>query len=216
MFKLILGALATLGALTEPQTKICGSQKDLCHLYLLEAARNGNSIDILELAHAGADINGADSLGRSALQMAAIYNNIPAADILIKLGANIDGGVLQKFTALHLAAAAGNDYMVRYLRNSGADVNLKDDFGNTALYIAAKDGQTKVIEALTDNDPNLPAKAKLNEQNSDGLTALHIAVFFGHKEAVLALLKAGADFNISDQFGQTPIFVAAIEGHHEL
>ena len=46
-------------------------------------------------------------------------------------------------------------------------------------------------------------------------TPLSIAAQFGHVQEVLALIEAGADINVCNHIGWTPLSMAAGNGHHE-
>ncbi len=65
--------------------------------------------------------------------------------------------------------------------------------GGTALMAAARFGHPTVVGLL------IAAKAPLNAQRLDGCTALYQATNKGHTECVRALLKSGADANITDK-----------------
>ena len=65
-----------------------------------------------------------------------------------------------------LAAAGGQEAMVRMLLQRGASVNLQDPIGHTALMYAAYKGHTTIVQAL------LAAKADASLQTNDGYTAL--------------------------------------------
>lgn len=58
--------------------------------------------------------------------------------------------------------------------------------------------------------------ADVNYQDEKGGTALHWAVFYGHKEIINLLLMQGADPLIKDKNGITPIDVAKINGKKEI
>ena len=62
------------------------------------------------------------------------------------------------------------------------------------IFAAAAKGQTDEIRSLVENDPAL-----VNSHSSDGFTPLGLAAFFGHAEAVEALLAAGADANLASR-----------------
>ncbi|KAL2814424.1 hypothetical protein BJX63DRAFT_442496 [Aspergillus granulosus] len=47
----------------------------------------------------------------------------------------------------------------------------------------------------------------------EGTTGMHLAAYFGLKEAVLALLASGHDHNVQNSWGQTPFWWAAVNGH---
>ncbi len=74
-----------------------------------------------------------------------------------------------------------------FLINNGADINVRDDNGNTPLIYAAETHNTKVIELL------IQKNADINAVNNDGSTALMLAV--NNLETVKLLAEKGADVN---------------------
>ncbi|MDR1740972.1 MAG: ankyrin repeat domain-containing protein [Synergistaceae bacterium] len=105
------------------------------------------------------------------------------------------------FTALMLALARRDYGLFKVLMKAGADVNLKDAHGATALmYAAYYSGDPDVISAL------LNAGADVNAQDENGLTALMNAAIrdMGH-EAIVRLLKAGADTSARSSNGWTAL-----------
>jgi ankyrin repeat protein len=82
------------------------------------------------------------------------------------------------------------------------------------IFEAAAFGREERLEELLESDPGL-ARAF----SGDGFTALHLAAFFGHAEAVLLLLDGGADPNAvarSAQIGPVqPLHSAAATGRLE-
>ncbi|XP_076009128.1 oxysterol-binding protein-related protein 1 isoform X2 [Genypterus blacodes] len=61
-------------------------------------------------------------------------------------------------------------------------------------------------------DINCKGKSKSNL----GWTSLHLACYFGHKDVVEELLKAGADVNLPNNIGDTPLHKAAFTGRKEV
>ena len=57
-------------------------------------------------------------------------------------------GVVVEETHLHGAAAEGNVKKVRAWLDLGEDINAQNQFGNTALHIAARDGKVEVVRFL--------------------------------------------------------------------
>ncbi len=88
---------------------------------------------------------------------------------------------------LFRAVRGGHADTVRsLLATSKADVNGRDENGNTPLILAAQNGHNEVIMAL------LAAKADVRAKNNQGQTALDLAAAGGHDECVRLLKQAGA------------------------
>ena len=66
--------------------------------------------------------------------------------------------------------------------NKGADVNVKDTYGQTPLHLAASKGQIKVIRCLIENGANVNVT-----QETTGSTPLHRAASNGQVEVVKCL-----------------------------
>jgi Ankyrin repeats (3 copies) len=93
--------------------------------------------------------------------------------------------------------------MVELLIKSGADVNLSDGEGVTALIRAARGGDIHIARLLIENG------ADVNAKNSGGESALHIAAQLGNTGYMKTLIDAKADLNSQDQKGETPLMVGA-------
>jgi ankyrin repeat protein len=85
------------------------------------------------------------------------------------------------------ACSAGDVGIVQALVESGADVNAKDLFGNTALIYAASGGHLSLVRWLITQSVQVQAK------NQIGMTALRRAQMQGHAEIVALLKKYGAE-----------------------
>lgn len=71
-----------------------------------------------------------------------------------------------------------------WAKEQGADINFRDERGKTPIFkVAGRNGDIALLIELG---------ADINAVMSDGCTPLHIAAALGHKKAVRALLKAGA------------------------
>uniref|UniRef100_A0A8C8K748 Oxysterol-binding protein n=1 Tax=Oncorhynchus tshawytscha TaxID=74940 RepID=A0A8C8K748_ONCTS len=68
------------------------------------------------------------------------------------------------------------------------------------------------IDSLLNDWCDGPGKTK----TSAGWTPLHLACYYGHKDVVEELLKAGADVNLQNSMGDTPLHKAALAGRKEV
>jgi len=75
---------------------------------------------------------------------------------------------------------------------------------NTTLHAAARDGNMELVRDIVEGI-NGQAKVSINTQNSTGQTAMHLAAKWGRLEVVKYLIEAGADLEIRDRRGRTPI-----------
>jgi len=91
------------------------------------------------------DINGfIPSCGSwTPLAVAAYFNNYRALNTLIALGAEINFAHDEMSYPLNLAAGKGHEVCVMYLVKAGADINLRDKLGKSALMRVAERSDTK-------------------------------------------------------------------------
>ncbi len=198
---------------------------------LLVAARQGDTSQVETLLKGGSDPNMRDSDGKTPLLVA------------------IEGGLTVIITGSGSVTSTprpgpGNAHSVRVLLRLGADPNLVDKLGKSALLIAARYGRDQSVIALLASgaDPNatiefnqppplgiaasegyldivkrlLEAGANVNSRYQNGKTALMSASFSGHLKIAGVLLDAGADVNASDTYGHTPLSNAAFQGQSEI
>jgi len=93
-------------------------------------------------------------------------------------------GILFSYPLI-VATRLGQLDSVKYLLEHGAQVNLQDSDGKTALHHAAYGGHSNVMKELLDS------KADMIARNEDGYTPLHLAAYDGHLNAVKTCLRYG-------------------------
>ncbi|HTP38749.1 MAG TPA: ankyrin repeat domain-containing protein, partial [Steroidobacteraceae bacterium] len=189
---------------------------------MMLAATRGDTEVIRALLEAGVDADSANEEGQTALMAVARTGNVAAAQLLIRHGAQVRahenwGGQ----TALMWAAAQSQPQMIRLLLQHGARVDErsavrdwqrrvtaegrpKDMFrgGLTPLLFAAREGCIDCLREL------LARHADIDLPDPDGTTALVMALLNYHWDAAQFLIEAGADVNLWDIYGQTPLYVA--------
>ncbi|CZR70159.1 uncharacterized protein PAC_20060 [Phialocephala subalpina] len=109
-------------------------------------------------------------------------------------------------TALHLAAQAGKEAVLRELVDGGANIDAQNKDGNTALHLAAQAGEEAVLRELVDGG------ADIDVQNKDGNTALHLAAQAGKEVVLRELVDGGADIDAQNKDGNTALHLAAQTG----
>ena len=119
---------------------------------------------------------------------------------------------------IHRAARYGNLERVKTLLKDHPELTVSiDEYGETPLHWAARNGHKDVVEVLLANG------AGVNAKDSSGFTPLHMAASTrwvgavqGHKDVVEVLLANGADVNAKDSSGFTPLHMAARNGRKDL
>jgi ankyrin repeat protein/L-ascorbate metabolism protein UlaG (beta-lactamase superfamily) len=112
-------------------------------------------------------------------------------------------------TALHLAAQAGHEELVRFLVEQGAQVDAGDNENSTPLDVAAQSGHRAVAELLVAHG------ADVNHRDQNGMTPLHFAAYQGRNDVVELLIANGSDVSATKLNGSTPLHGAVYYGHTE-
>jgi hypothetical protein len=110
---------------------------------------------------------------------------------------------------LHHAVRLGFAKLVQGLAGRDiADIDQRDHFGKTPLYIGCEAGRIEIVQEL------LCKGADLTAPDKDGWTPLNSASFNGHIEVVKLLLEKGADLAVPDKDGETPL-ITRWAGHNK-
>ena len=94
--------------------------------------------------------------------------------------------------------------MARLLKK-GISADLEDSAGYTSLHYAARGGHCEICKVLLENGANVNAVTRCGHA-----TPLHRSSMQGNKRVVELLLKFGADPNIRDSDGYTPLHRAVL------
>lgn len=142
-----------------------------------------------------------NSFGENALFEAIIQNKNSLVEKLLDMGVNPNNS-LSYPPHIITAIRNTNGSALCMLVEAGADVNIQDADGQTALMATLLSRRIMTYSYLIRNGANI------NEQKVDGYTALHIATEQNREEFVHQLLADGADFNILTDNGRSPLDLA--------
>lgn len=171
----------------------------------LHAAAGKNDVSaIARLLAEGAAIDERDGGGATPLLVATHANQVEAAKALIDAGADVNALDNIHDSPYLYAGARGHLEILKMTLSHGADLKSLNRYEGTALIPAAERGHVETVRTL------IAAGVDVDHVNRLGWTALLEAIILGsggqrHQDIVDALLKAGADANLADGQGVTPL-----------
>jgi ankyrin repeat protein len=171
----------------------------------------------------GANINGANARGDTALHVAAYRQRPAVAALLIQKGAMVNAQTQSGFTPLQSAMwplaeripkyrpsadeAAQARKLVELLLSSGARVGLRPVHGPGPLHVAAMTGSMTLVRLL------LEAGADVDNKTDEDVTPLYLAAKKDVDDVAALLLARGADVDSRSKSGYVPLTMAAEHGN---
>ena len=152
----------------------------------------------------GAPIDAANASGQTPLLLAVQNNHLAAAIRLIDAGASINAQAANRDTPWLLAGALGRTAMLRHMLPKGPDYKIRNRFGGNALIPACERAHVDTVAFL------VTTPIDVNHINNLGWTCLLEIVILGdggprHVEVTKLVLAAGANPNIADKDGVSPL-----------
>jgi ankyrin repeat protein len=185
------------------------------------------------LLRAGANASARNRYGITPLSLAAELGDPALVDRLLAAGADAKTTVTEGQTVLMVAARTGNVETIKRLVAGGADVNAREAWmGETALMWAAGANNAAAVRALAelgapletrsatvpypDQKPAEPSNYVSSFVPKGQWTALMYAARENAIDAARTLVELGADVNVQDPEGVTPLMEAVLNLHYDL
>lgn len=183
---------------------------------IVKAVKSNDLEKTVELLDTGSNVNSTDASKRSLLLIATIAQNYEIAKLLVDYGADVNQQAVNLDSPFLYAGASGQTELVKLYLENGARFDLFNRYRGTALIPACERGHVETVRllAFTEGFP-------IDHVNRLGWTALMEAVILGdgsekYQQIVEILKEAGADMNIPDHQGITPLQHAQKMGFHEI
>jgi ankyrin repeat protein len=209
----LLAAAGAVAAASVP-AQVAPTPAEAAHYQGLHAAaQTGDVARITALAASGADLDARDSHGRTAVHVAAFARQRGAIQALAKAGGKLDLLENDRYDAVTIAAVANDEETLRLLLSLGASAKqVTSRYDGSALIAAAHLGHADVVRQL------IAAGAPLDHVNNLHWTATIESIVLGdggprHQATLQALIEAGANLQLADREGRTPLQLAQARGY---
>jgi uncharacterized protein len=179
---------------------------------LLGVTANSAHNEIRQLLVNGADVHVRDGARRTPYLVAAYNADVAAMELLAKAGADPRAKDDRNYDAITILSVANQPAALRVAIALGGDVKaVTSPYLGTALIAAAHLGHGDVVAIL------IAAGAPLDHVNNLGWTALIESIVLGdggsnHQRVLRDLLTAGANPNLADKNGTSPLALARARG----
>lgn len=183
---------------------------------LLSAAEAKDKESIEQLIQQGANVQVQDQDGRTPLMIATYNHDVQSAQKLIEAGADVNIQDHMLNSPFLYAGAEGYLDILKLTIQAGADPSITNRYGGTALIPASEHGYVEVVQELLTQ-----TSIDVNHVNRLGWTALLEAIILNdgnerQQETIELLIRHGADVNLADGDGVSPLRHARAKGFKEI
>jgi ankyrin repeat protein len=188
----------------------------LAYSGLFKAVVEHDSTALKQAIARSSDVDEEDRHGRTPLHVAAYTANHGAMRLLVDAGADPNALEHDRYDIVTIAAVADDLLTLELALELGASPgNTTSLYDGTALIAAAHLGHVEVVETL------ITAGAPLDHVNNIKWTALIESIVLGdggsrHTATLRALVMAGANVNLGDGYGRSPLQLAERNDYREM
>ena len=194
------------------------------------AAHENDLPAVQRLIKQGANVNAKNDYGATPMSEAAVTGNAALLEALLEAGADAESPNADGQTALMVVARTGSVEAARVLIAHGAKVNAVERWrGQTALMWAVAQGQPAMVRELIARGAQVNARSTVNNWSrqvtaepraiyrpAGGLTPLLFAAREGCVACAAALIEGGAELELADPEGISPLLMAVINTRWDL
>jgi ankyrin repeat protein len=194
------------------------------------AVYEGDVAEVRRLLDAGADVSLANDYGATPMSLAAEVADTEILKLLLAAGADADSPNAEGQTALMTVARTGNVEAAELLLEHGAIVDAREGWGGqTALMWASARRHPEMMELLIshgaavdarsfhrDYQRHVTAEGRPKSLDSGGFTPLLYAARENCIACVEVLLESGADIDLADPDGVSPLHLAIMNANWDV
>jgi len=182
---------------------------------LLDAAAKGDEPRVRVLLAEGAEVDQRDARNNTPLLLATAGGHVASARLLMEAGADVNAKNAMQDSPYLLAGAEGRLQILQMTLEHGAALKSTTRYGGTAVIPACERGHGEGVARL------LEAGVGVDHINHLGWTGLLEAILLSdggprHQAIVKQLIEAGADVNLADRKGVTPLQHARERGQQAM
>jgi ankyrin repeat protein len=145
----------------------------------LHVAASKPSFGVLELFLARQpELNVIDREGMTPLQVAVFHGHVPAVEMLLAAGSDVNGtSMASRVTALHIAVHGGHEAIVALLLEQGAEIDAENVLSESPLCVALRKGKYAIAKILLDKGASSPPFSAMDQSMAEAISAFRVLSF---------------------------------------
>jgi ankyrin repeat protein len=184
-------------------------------IYVCNDYENDNTKNIVKmLIESGSNLDIQDYYGKTALMLSVEYGNYDICKMLIESGSNINICDLEKRSSLMIACEYFHENIIQLLLENGANPDLSTDDGKTALLFVTEKESEEMVSLILSYSRN--KKELINKHYEENRNPLTMSQFHQKNNILKIFIDNGADVNVKNIYGFTPLIQACLQRDLEI